>query len=66
MTESSILISIKKVKNLRHMILILRKESKIIDCPIQDILQKPFLEEHQLIQEELKLLSEVIFHHLKE
>ena len=62
MTLINILISIKKVKNIHQMILILRRESKITDCLIQDILQKPFSEEHQLIQEDLKLHLEVTFH----
>jgi hypothetical protein len=62
MTLNNILINIKKVKNIHQMILILRRESKITDCLIQDILQKPFSEEHQLIQEDLKLHLEVTFH----
>lgn len=44
------------------MILILKKESKTTDCPLQGILQKDSSEEHQLTQEELQLVSEAIFH----
>lgn len=51
-------------KNLM-MILILKKENKITDCLLQDILLKGSSEEHQLIQEDLQLVSEAISH-LKE
>jgi hypothetical protein len=47
------------------MILILKKESKTTDCHLQDILLNNSSEEHQLIQEDLQLVSEANSH-LKE